>query len=346
MKEKEKGNFVKRLFRNKKRLVILATVLIAGFLIWRFIASRKSGKVETAEVKRGTVSEELILSGQINADEYVALTFPASGQIAWVGVKEGDKVKKGQALTKLDTVTLNTVFQQARATLRAAEATVQNIHDQVKDHSGDETYVQKDTRTTAEAAKDRAYEAYIAAEYNLRNSTLASPFSGIVTLVAHPFPGVNVLATETQVEIINPETIYFDVAADQSEVTSLKIGQKVNIVLDSYPEEEIKGEVIFISYTPKPGEAGTVYKIRVKFLDFDNNFEKFRLAMGGDAKFILNEKESVLYLPSKFVNSDTDGKYVNKGKAGNKVYITVGLEGEDLVEVSGENIKEGDIVYD
>ncbi len=343
MKEEKKENILKRFLR-KRNLVIAIIIAVVGFGIYKFFFA-KDNEVETSKVLRGSVEEELILSGVISADEYVKLSFPTSGQISWVGVSEGKEVKKGQALIKLDTTVLNTVFQQARASLREEEATVANIHDQVKDHSGDETYAQKDTRTAAEVAKDKAYEAYIAAEYNLRNATLVSPFAGIATFVAHPYPGMNVLATETQVEIINPETIYFEVTADQSEVTSLNNGQEVHIILDSFPDEEIKGEVIFISYTPKTNEAGIAYKVKVKLLDFENNYEKFRLGMGGDAKFILSEKEDVLYLPPKFVNSDSEGKYVNKDKITNKVYIEVGIEGEDRVEITGD-VEEGDMVFD
>jgi RND family efflux transporter MFP subunit len=295
---------------------------------------------------RGKVAEELILSGEVDADEYVQMQFPASGKIAWVGVKEGDEVNKGQALSKLDTTTLNTTFQSARATLRAAEAALENVHDQVKDNDDDESFSEKDTRTAAEVTKDKAYEAYVAAEYNLRNSTLVAPFAGIVTFVAHPFSGVNVLFSETQIEVINPDTIYFDVSADQSEVVNMSMGQKVNIVLDSFSEEEFEGEVAFISYAPQAGEVGAVYKVKVKLKDVNSNEVKYRIGMTGDAKFILSEKDDVLYLPSDFVNTDTKGKYIRKGKENNKVYIEVGIEGEERVEIISDEVKEGDTIFD
>jgi len=67
--------------------------------------------------------------------------------------------------------------------------------------------------------------------------------------------------------------------------------------------------------------------------------------MGGDAKFVLSEKEGVLYVPPEFVNSDVNGKYVNLDKGNNKRYVEVGIEGEDRVEIIGD-VKEGDVVYD
>jgi macrolide-specific efflux system membrane fusion protein len=332
-----------RFYKKKKFWIVTAIILaVIGFSYYKISLSKKAN-VQTAKIERGEVSEELVLSGEVDADEYANLTFPTSGEISWVGVKEGDEVKAGQALLKLDTTVLNSAFQQTRATLRAAEATVANIHDQVKDHSGDETFVQKDTRTTAEAAKDKAYESYIAAEYNLRNSTITAPFAGIITYLAHPFSGVNILVTETQAELINPKTIYFEVSADQTDVESLFRGQKVSIVLDAVPSKEFTGLVDFISYSPKPGEVGAVYKVKVK-LDESLNTDKYRIGMTGDAKFILSSKDNVLYVPPKYVKGDTMGKYIKLGDNKNKTYIEIGIEGEDRIEIKG-NFKEGDTVF-
>jgi RND family efflux transporter MFP subunit len=342
MKEVKKAPFY------KKRKFWIATISIFAVVIFFYykILSSRNGKVQTSKIEKGTVSEELVLSGDINADEYANLTFPTSGEISWVGVKEGDEVKAGQSLLKLDTTVLNSAFQQAKATLRAAEATVQNIYDQVQDHSSDETFAQRDVRTAAEAAKDRAYESYIAALYNLNNSTLTAPFAGIISFLAHPYPGVNVIFSETQVEIINPDTIYFDVTADQSDVINLYLSQEVLITLDSLPEEKINGEVAFIGYTPKLGEAGTVYKVKVDIKKDGFENKNVRIGMSGDASFIIKEKSDVLYVPPKFINADTKGKYLKVGNADNRVYIDVGIEGEERVEIISEKVKEGDTIFD
>jgi RND family efflux transporter MFP subunit len=342
MKNKAKGNIFNRIKR--RHIILIIAVLVGSVVVWQRAGSRDK-TVTTGEVKRGNVYEEMVLSGKINADEYVSLSYPVSGKVAWVGVREGDKVKKGQALGKLDTVSLNAAYQQALANLRAAEATVENVHDQVKDNDNDETFAQKDTRTTAEVAKDKAYEAVKIAQDNLRNATIYSPFDGIVTSVSAPFAGINVVAGEKHFEVINPKTIYFEVIADQTEVVRLKEGQKAYIILDAYPQEEMTGTISFISFTPLPGEVGTSYKIKINFTSgIDLDLNKFRVGMGGDVKFILSSAENVLFLPSRFIKSDSNGKYVNLGKRNNKVYVETGLEGEDVVEIKS-GLKEGDIVY-
>ena len=109
------------------------------FLLFLLFSRKPKVVVETANVVRETIVESVSASGEIDADQKADLTFQEGGRLIWVGVKEGDEVRRGQALAKLDTTVLNSAYQSARATLRAAEATVDNVHDQVKDHSGDET---------------------------------------------------------------------------------------------------------------------------------------------------------------------------------------------------------------
>ncbi|KKR55648.1 MAG: hypothetical protein UT93_C0020G0006 [Candidatus Woesebacteria bacterium GW2011_GWF1_40_24] len=67
--------------------------------------------------------------------------------------------------------------------------------------------------------------------------------------------------------------------------------------------------------------------------------------MTGDAKFILSQSENALYVPSRFVNADKDGKYVYLGSKENKVYIKTGVEGEENIEIL-EGVSEGDVLYD
>ncbi len=320
----------------------LILLLVGGLVGWRVWTTQPKA-TERATIKRGEVKEVLVLSGEINAVEYANLVFNSSGEITWMGVKEGDRVKKGQALAKLDTITLNTTYQRARADLRNAEATLARVYDEVKNHSKDETFEQKEDRTTAEVAKDKAYEAVIAAEKNLRNATIQAPFEGVVSSITNPFTGVNVIQTQSQIELINPETMYFEVLADQTEVSLLKLSQEVEIALDALEDSVYRGVIKEISYTPKSGETGTVYAVEIAFDQTD--LEKFRMGLTGDASFVTDQKTDVLYVSRRFLNSDKKGKFLKVGNEKNKTYVEIGLEGDEVVEVKGE-FKEGETIYD
>lgn len=326
-----------------KKISIVLLIALVGFIYWQFF---KNGKVDytEAKVERGLVEEELILSGSVIADEYAKLTFPASGTLSFVGVSEGDQVYRGQLLAKIDTLALNSALQRARADLRAAEANVDQVHDDLKDNDEDETFTQKNTRTAAEVSKDKAYEAVLIAEDNLKKAAIYAPFKGLVTYIANPFSGVNIVAATTQIEVINPDTIHFEVSADQTEVRDIKVGDEVRIILDADEEKKITGKVNYVSYATKQDEIGAIYEVKIEFTNLENNGFVYRVGMTGDAHFVLKRKENTLFVPREFIKSDKDGEYVliNNGK--DKKYIELGLEGEERTEiVSG--IEEGAIVY-
>jgi RND family efflux transporter MFP subunit len=341
---KKLAKYIKR--KLTRRVIIVLVVICAIIFGWKTYSKQKmNAQAQKYSVEKGQVSAELILTGAVKADEDAVLYFPAAGKISWVGVKEGDKVAKGQALASLDRTTLNAAYQQALNNVRMYEANVDYVHDELKGKDTSETFSEKDTRTTAEVAKDNAYDSLRAAEYNLANATLISPFAGVVSFLAHPFSGVNILPTESQVEIVNPKTIYFEVTADQSEVVDIKMADDVKITLDSYTDKQFDGKVGFISIVPLSGEAGTVYKIRVVLTNPEADFENLRIGMTGDASFTLASKDNVLYAPLSFVKTDKKGKYVNLGSVDNKVYVQIGLEGENNIEITS-GVSQGDVLFD
>ena len=336
---KKVGVFLKK--RWKLSLVLL---VIVGGGVW-FTLAKNGEDLKTTTIQEGTIKEELILSGIVDATNYAQLAFETSGKIVYVGVTEGEKVKKGKLLSKLDTILLNSEYQKALSDRRYTQANVENVHDQVKDNETDESYAEKDTRTYSEIAHDKAYENVVKAKRNLDGASLYAPFGGIVTSVVYPFSGVNILATVAQIELIDPTTMYMLVLADQTEVTKLFVGQKVDIVLDSFDEKSFEGKIETISFTPITGESGSSYSVKVSFVGVDLLTSRFKIGMTGDAKFITEKRDDVFFVPSTFINSDKERKYVRTKPKNGKVYIEIGLESEDDTQISGD-IHGGQTLYD
>lgn len=312
--------------------------MIGGFF---FLRSRNKAEVVSTTVQRSTVREELVLSGSIKADNHTILSFPTPGKLSWVGVSQGDQVYKGQALMSLDKTLLSVSLSQAMNNYRSAQATANFALDSVQGHQTDENFSQIAARTQAEVARDNAYDAVRAARYNLANATLFTPFSGTVAHLSYTHTGIHIPA-QGVIEIVDPSTIYFQVEADQGDVTSLSSGQEVNIILDSR-EKELKGRVVFIALTPQTGQSETTYQVKISLNSIPDS--GVRVGMTGDAKFILSQKQDVLSVPLRYINTDRDGTFVYLGKPGNKVYVDIGVEGEDLVEITS-GVNQGDIVYD
>lgn len=335
-------NFIKRRW---KLIFIILILMIVGFAVYSNFTSSNAKKVETSKVKRGTLEETMTISGTMDADEKANLRFQTSGRLSWVGVKEGDYVKKYQSLASLDQREVKKNLQKELNDYLTSRATF--------DQTTKDDYRDKVITDTVKRLLDKA-------QWSLNNSVLDveiqnlsveysnlwTPIEGIVTKVGAPYAGMNITPATSEIEVINPKTVFFSANADQTEVTKLAEGKEGSLSLDAYPDATISGRIKSISFTPKTGETGTVYGVKFIFNE-DNSIYKYRMGMGGDLTFVLKQKEDVLYLPVKFIKGENGKKYIKMTKNGReeKIYVETGMETDTSIEiVSG--LAEGDIVHD
>lgn len=332
------------LAKRKKWLIILIVLMAIGFYVKQSFFSNKNGSQLTT-VKRDSIKQELTLSGKIEAEEHVVLQFQTLGLVNWVGVKEDDWVLKNQSIASLEKERLEAALRQAWQDFTAAKAESEKYYS--GNYTGNaESYDQKIARTALDAAQNKAYDDVRIAQENLKYAILYSPIDGLVVNAYPNHAGVNLSAlSPAKYEIVNPETIYLKVTADQTEVVDLKEGKMGQIVFDSYPEEKIEGTIKSISFTPNTDETGTVYTVKVSLTNINNSDYKYRIGMTGDINFTLKEKDSALIIPLNFLKSDNKGKYVLLGKEKKKTYVQTGIESDQDVEIT-EGLLEGDTVYD
>lgn len=336
-----------RFIRRHILLFVILFILLAGGAAVLSQTAFKQEETESVIVNTGDIKKTLTLSGEIKADQVAKLKFLIGGNVVWVGVKEGDTVAKYQTIAVLD-----------------QRSALKNLQDALLDYSLQRNDFEKVQNENAQRTPQQAlnYNMELVLEnnqYNLekavvsvqlqelarQQSVLTSPIDGLVTKAEIPYPDVAVLASQTPYEIVNPNSVYFQVNADQTEVTGLSASQSGTIVFDSYPDEELVGSISQISFSPDPEETGTVYPIKISLSSVDNSSYKYRLGMTGDITFVLETKKNVVLLPSRFLKTDNQGTYVLTGKDRKKTYVKTGLEDDESTEiVSGLSV--GEVVYD
>lgn len=329
-------------FSSGKRKLIAALVLI----VLSFILFNKPViKVETVAVAKGDIVESVSASGEVDAREKADLTFQGSGKLAWVGVKEGEEVKKYQAIAKLDTILLNAAYQQSINSYMSLNAAAQKAEDDVKNHASDETFAQKSTRMAAQVARDNAYDAMKAAEQSLKFATITAPFDGIITLANPAYSGPNVTYLTATYSILNPETFYFSIEVGETEISKIKVGQKVTLALDAYPNENFESTIESIGVlSVVTSTGGTAYKIKIALPKKEGVI--FRLGMNGDAEVVIDTYSDTLFVPSDAVIEEDSGNYVwqvNGGGKVKKVKVILGVSSVDKNEIK-DGLKEGDLV--
>lgn len=114
---------------NVKRVFTICLVLlvIAGSLVLYSQANRRAQAavpegIKTAPVARGSIEARISASGSLTAERTQLLAFKISGTVAEVLVREGESVKQGQVLARLDTRDLELSLKQAQAALQVSEA--------------------------------------------------------------------------------------------------------------------------------------------------------------------------------------------------------------------------------
>ena len=338
-------------FLKRRWYWILLTLFIIGIVIYKNnISSKAKNKVDSYEIKREDIREILTLSGEIDAEEKATLKFQTSGRLSWVGVKEGDYVKKYQTLAVLDQRDIKNRLQKYLNTFVSQRLTF----DQTKDDYWNKQY------DLSESIRKSAERTLQDSQYDLNNSILDvelqslsveysnlwTPIEGIVTHVSVPFAGINITPAGAEFEVVNPKTLYFSVAAEQGDVINLSEGMTGEISLDAFPEKKYNGELYYISFSPKTGETGTVYELRLK-LDEKATDLPLKLAMTGDLDFLIKEEKNVLAAPSSFIKKDKKGYYVFVGSPTKKVKKYLEISNEiDGKYVITNGLIENEVIYD
>ena len=120
----------------RRQVGFLPVLALAGFFLGLLVYARAGGvslgqpeatSLQGVRVQRSTVSSSLTATGQVAAAKRLALNFPVSAQVREVLVSEGDPVKAGQALARLDTADLEQRLAQAQVQLAAQEARLRQL---------------------------------------------------------------------------------------------------------------------------------------------------------------------------------------------------------------------------
>lgn len=336
-------------FIKKSWYIILIVVIGVGiYFSQQQAAQAKKEKDTTYTIRRQDLKDVLSLSGLVDADEHAVLRFQTSGRLAWVGVKEGDTVKKYQTVASLDQREVKKKLQKSllaymdtRNSFEQSKDDNQRVADQPINAVGDKM---KRLIEDAQFGLDSSVLDVELTSLALEYSNLVTPIDGIVTRIDSKYAGVNISPAQAEFEIINPQTVYFSFTADQTEIIRLKDGAKGEVTFDAFPDQTKEGTLYYISYTPKSGETGTVYEGRMRINS--PQVAEYRYGMTGDVNFILSQKNNVVALPSNYVKSDKKGMYVMKMVDGKQVktYITVGPEIDGYYEIK-KGLEEGSVIF-
>lgn len=343
------------IFYAKKHPIFLILVLLGGFLIFGFLLPRVRSlvaspleKYETVKVLKSDITQSISASGEIKAEKQVTLNFQNSGQLAWVGVSEGNRVKKWQAIASLDKREVEKNLKKRLLDYMNERWDFEQIHD---DYNIEGRPLEKVILTDAEKRilekaqfdLDNAVLDVEIRDLAIKLATLITPIEGIVTNIDTPISGVNITPVQEFV-IADPARMRFVANVDEADISLVQLGQKVIISLDAFPEEKFEGRLERIAFASKTTSGGgTAFEIEVSLPE--NKDEKFKIGMNGDAEIIIEERQSVLTLPLEAIKIQDSQTFVQalENRKIRLVPVQKGLESETDVEIES-GVSEGQIV--
>ena len=286
----------------RKYLFIFGGIVVAAAAV--FFLFFRGSLASSVEVQAFTVTAVspaqadavLTASGYVVAQRQAAVASKATGRLEFLGVEEGDQVKAGQIIARLEHSDILAALAQAKAELAAAkarlpqsqadlqEATIQyNRYKQLvaeqlvprADYDAAEArYKRAAAAVVADSAAIRSFEASVrAGEVALEYTNIRAPFDGTVLTknadvgeIVAPFGSAST-ARAAVVSIADMSSL--EVAADVSEsnIQRVKPGQPCEIVLDAYQETRYPGVVSKI--VPTADRAKATVMTKIKFVQSD-----------------------------------------------------------------------------
>ncbi len=354
----------------RKAILVFVVLGVAGFVL---MSRRPRGVVVeiTTVMKRESFRSYVTASGEIVAKRYADIGASVMGRVVSLNVKEGDRVRTGQVLARLDPVRASSEVEAAQSgaralgdDLKAAEARLVEARLTADRNLAlvEQGLLPKAQGDSAQAALDAAKAQLAAirsridqanaqlrgARDTLSKTSVVAPMDGIVTRLQVREGEMVVIGIQNQpgttlMRLVGDTGLNAELKVAEADALRLKAGQKARVTLDALQGREFAGAVSEIgasSLPPVSLQAASAREFRV-VISLEETGGALRPGISCDAEILADEKTGVLALPLQAVvtrdmgeREETGVYLVREGKAVfNKV--TLGLISGLDVEVTG-----------
>lgn len=325
--------------KSKKGLVIsIILIILFAIIAVAFLTGRKDEviKVTTSKVERRTIIQTVSAVGKIEPETKVKISSETSGEIIYLGVREGDTVRAGQLLVRIKPDIFETQLEQFKAAAEAAKVQIESARAEKVRAEGElrrvtelyqKEFASKQEFELAKANFERAVAAYNASLSNYQQAlaaykqmqksfertTIYSPINGVVTSLSvekgEKVVGTAQMAGTEIMQIADLSVMNAIVEVDENDIVNVKVGDTADIEVDAIPDEVFKGVVVETGHSAITSKLGTQdevtnFKVKIRFLKPDR---RLRPGMSCNAEIQTNKRENVLAVPLQAVTVRMEG---------------------------------------
>ncbi|MEM7480786.1 MAG: efflux RND transporter periplasmic adaptor subunit [Acidobacteriota bacterium] len=282
--------------------------------------------VEVVELATGSIEETLRYSTNLEAEEAVTVFAEASRRVQQLRVEEGNRVRKGQILLRLQDDEQRTRLAKVQSQLDKAA----REYDRQKRLFGQELI-------SEQAFNDATYELeqlqleLEEAQRQLSYTEVRAPISGTVTSRMVSL-GDFVTMNQPLFEMVDFNSIVARVFVPEKELTRVSVGQPARIAAPALGDERLAGEVERLAPVVDP-QSGTV-KVTVS----TPPASALRPGMYVDVELVTAVREDALLLPKRALVYDEDQIFVYRLKGDDtveRILLRAGLEDKNFIEPEG-----------
>jgi membrane fusion protein, multidrug efflux system len=267
---------------------------------------------EVVTIEPAELRQVMQLTGTLRAVDQVTVKAKVAAEVRAVMVREGESVKAGQVLVKLDTSEYEARVAQARGNLNNARAQME-IAAKARDNNlalVEKGFISKNAfdnsasqYAAAKASVDAAQGALDIVLKSLNDTVSRAPISGLVS-VRHVQPGEKVAIDSRLLEIVNLQQLELEAAVPSSEISKAAIGQKVELRIEGL-SQRFDGKVVRINPATQAGSRSISVYVQVA-----NPQNLLRVGMFADGRLLLSSKAGVVALPQSAVRTVNGGSFV------------------------------------
>jgi RND family efflux transporter MFP subunit len=304
------------------------------------------GAENVVVVKRAAIVSGPIISGELQAAREATIRAELGGSVIEVNVEEGQTVRAGALLGRIEAQTLEDARLSAASAVRSAEnqeAVAQREQERTEKLvtagalAARDLDVARNAVTTAEAQLADAKSRLVAATKQLSNAMILSPINGIVSRRTVNRGDIVMSGSELFV-VIDPSSMRLEASVPSESLSELKIGAKVDFLVRGY-DQRFQGRVERIA--PQADSATRQVPI---YVAIPNTGGRLVAGLYAEGRVVSQAAEG-LVVPQNAVNTTNSPAWalrVANGKT-ERVDVTLGLRDprtEQVQVVSG--LSEGD----
>lgn len=328
---------------SRKKIIII--VSIALFLLIFLIGGKKAGwfgkqgnlkEVDIEKVALSNIVEKVSATGKIQPETEVKISSEVSGEIIELPFKEGQQVKKGDLLVRVNPDLIQSAVSRAQAGYQNVKAGLEQAEASLKEAklSYDRNKQLFEKGIISKADWDKAVSSYEIAQANkqsayynvqsagasvneaidnLSRTTIYAPMSGTISKLdvelGERVVGTQQMAGTEILRVANLNNMEVEIDVNENDIVKVQIGDSTIVEVDAYLKKQFKGVVTEIANSA--GETLTAdqvtnFKVKVRILeesyaylmkDKPENYSPFRPGMTATVDIITDKRNKAVAVP-------------------------------------------------